>query len=148
MKGNEKHVHHHNQKVHEEVLKHFSMEECKLVGTLFDANSKLLKQSVEKFGKVQREMEGVPYKTRVGSLVYAMVAMRANIAFVGKYSEPIYIEDKSTVLDAHKTHYEVFEGHFEPHSGSSIQKNCIYPTFYKENYIYIHTHTRKLPKEN
>ena len=27
----------------------------------------------------------------------------------GKYSEPIYIKDKSTVLDAHETYYEVFE---------------------------------------
>ena len=30
---------------------------------------------------VRREMEGVPYKARVGSSMYAMVAMRADIAF-------------------------------------------------------------------
>ena len=30
---------------------------------------------------VQREMEGVSYKARVGSLMYALVATRADIAF-------------------------------------------------------------------
>ena len=30
---------------------------------------------------VPREMEGVPYKIRVGSFIYAMVATRADIAF-------------------------------------------------------------------
>ena len=33
------------------------------------------------FGNLQREMEGVPYKAGIGSLMYAMVATRANIAF-------------------------------------------------------------------
>ena len=30
---------------------------------------------------VQREMEGVPYKAGVGSLMYAMMATRADITF-------------------------------------------------------------------
>ena len=71
-----------NQKNYiEEILKRFNIEECKLVGTLFDVNFKLLKLLDEEFMNVQREMEGVPYKARVGSLMYAMVAMRANITF-------------------------------------------------------------------
>ena len=57
------------------------MEECKLVGTPFDVNSKLPKLSDEEFGNVQREMGGIPYKAGVGSLMYAMVAMRAGSAF-------------------------------------------------------------------
>ena len=65
----------------EEALKHFNMEECKPVGPPFEMNSNLLKLSNEKFGNVQREMEGVPYKVGLGSLLYAIVAMRANIAF-------------------------------------------------------------------
>ena len=65
----------------EEVLKRFNMEECKPVGTPFDVNSKLLKLLDEEFVNVQREMKGVPYKARVGSLMYAMVATRADIAF-------------------------------------------------------------------
>ena len=46
----------------EEVLKRFNMEECKLIGTPFDENLRLLKLSDEEFGNVRREMEGVPYK--------------------------------------------------------------------------------------
>ena len=57
------------------------MEECKPVGTRFDVNPKLLKLSNEEFINVQREMESVSYKAKVGSLMYAMVATRANIAF-------------------------------------------------------------------
>ena len=52
------------------------MEEYKPLGTSFDVNSKLLKFSDEEFVNVQREMEGGLYKARVGSLMYAMVAMR------------------------------------------------------------------------
>ncbi len=65
----------------EEVLKRFNMEDCKPVGTPFDANSKLLKFSDEEFGNVQIEMEGVPYKAAVGSLMYAMVGTRPDLAF-------------------------------------------------------------------
>ena len=58
------------------------MKEYKPVGTLFDVNSKLLKVSDEEFMNVQKKMEGVSYKARVGSLMYAMVVTRANIAIV------------------------------------------------------------------
>ena len=71
-----------NQKSNiEEVLKRFYLEECKLVRTSFDANSKLLKLSIQKIGNVQRVIEGVPYKARVGSFMYAMVVTRANVTF-------------------------------------------------------------------
>ena len=45
-----------------EVLKRVNMEECKPVGTLFDANLNLSKLLYEEFGNVQRVMGGVPYK--------------------------------------------------------------------------------------
>ena len=38
------------------------MEECKPVGTPFNAKSKFLKLLDEEFGNVQRGMEGVLYK--------------------------------------------------------------------------------------
>jgi hypothetical protein len=44
-------------------------------------NSKLLKFSDDEFGNVQKKMEGVPYMVGVGSLMYAMLAMRFDIAF-------------------------------------------------------------------
>jgi hypothetical protein len=65
----------------EEVLRRFNMEDCKPVATPSDANSKLLKLSDEEFGNVQMEMEGVPYKAAVGSLMYAMVGTRPDLAF-------------------------------------------------------------------
>ena len=65
----------------EEVFKQFNMEKCKLVGTSFDVNSKLLNLSYEEFMNVQREIEGVLYMARVGSLIYAMMVTRANFAF-------------------------------------------------------------------
>ena len=39
------------------------MEKYKLVGTPFDANSKLLKVVDEEFKNMQREIESAPYKT-------------------------------------------------------------------------------------
>ena len=64
-----------------EVLKRFNMEECKPIGTPLDVNVKLLKLSVEEFEAIEGEMDGVPYKSGVGSLMYAMVATRADLAF-------------------------------------------------------------------
>jgi hypothetical protein len=65
----------------EEMFRCFNMEDCKPVTTPSDANFKLLKLSDEEFGNVQKEMEGVPYKTAVGSFMYVMVGTRPNLAF-------------------------------------------------------------------
>ena len=43
-------------------------------------NSKLLKLSDEEFGIVQRKIEGIQYKAGIGSVMYAMMATRADIA--------------------------------------------------------------------
>jgi transposase InsO family protein len=64
-----------------EVLKRFNMEECKAIGTPLDVNSKLEKLTDEQYETVKVEMEDVPYKAAVGSLMYAMVATRADLAF-------------------------------------------------------------------
>ena len=49
------------------------METCKPIETSFDVKSKLLTLSYEKFVNVQKEMEGVPHKAGVRSLMYAMM---------------------------------------------------------------------------
>ena len=64
-----------------EVLKRLNMEECKLVGTPFDANANLFKLSDENFENVQRKLESVSYKTKVESPMYATVDTRADLAF-------------------------------------------------------------------
>ena len=71
-----------NQKSYiKDILRCFNMEKCKPVGTPFDVNSKLLRLSDEGFMNVQRKMEVVLYKAGIGSLMYAMVSKRADIAF-------------------------------------------------------------------
>jgi hypothetical protein len=65
----------------EEVLKRFNMEECKPIGTPLDVNSKLLKLTEEEFQNIEEEMQGIPYKVVVGSLMYAMVGTRSDLAF-------------------------------------------------------------------
>ena len=71
-----------NQRIYvKEVLKRFIMEECKPDRFPFDVNSRLLKLSDEEFVDVQKNMEGVPHKAGVGSLIYAMVATKADISF-------------------------------------------------------------------
>ena len=59
----------------------YNREECILAGILFDANLKFLKLSNKEFGIVQTEIEDVPYKVGVGSLMYAMVGTRTDLAF-------------------------------------------------------------------
>jgi hypothetical protein len=65
----------------EEVLKRFNMEECKPIGTLLDVNSKLLKLTDEEFQGIEEEMQSIPYKAAVGSLMYAMVGTWPDLAF-------------------------------------------------------------------
>jgi len=65
----------------EEVLKRFNIEECKPIGIPLDVDSKLLKLTEEEFQGIQEEMQGIPYKAAVGSLMYAMVGTRPDLAF-------------------------------------------------------------------
>lgn len=65
----------------EEVLKRFGMEECKPIATPLDIKVKLEKLTNEEYDKEASKMEDVPYKSAVGSLMYAMVATRPDLAF-------------------------------------------------------------------
>ncbi len=64
-----------------EALKCFNTEECKPIGMPFDMNVKLLKLLVEEFKAIEGEMEGMSYKCDFGSLIYTMVATRADLVF-------------------------------------------------------------------
>ena len=65
----------------EGVLSCFGMEECKPLATPLDVKATLVKPSQEELEEFSQEMDGVPYKAAVGSLMYAMVATRPNHAF-------------------------------------------------------------------
>ena len=62
------------------------------------------------FINVQRKMNGVTYKTGVGSLMYG--GHKGQYCICGKYGEPIDVEGQSTALDGREAHHEVFERHF------------------------------------
>jgi hypothetical protein len=51
------------------------------MGTPLDVNSKLLKLTEEEFQGIEKEMQNIPYKAAVGSLMYAMVGTRPDLAF-------------------------------------------------------------------
>lgn len=65
----------------EEVLERFGMADCKPIGTPLDAKTQLVKLKEEEYEQYLHEMHGIPYKEAVGSLMYAMVATRADLAF-------------------------------------------------------------------
>ena len=65
----------------EEVLERFGMQDCKPIGTPLDTKVKLVKLSNEEYDVDIARMASVPYKSPVGSLMYAMVATRPDLAF-------------------------------------------------------------------
>lgn len=74
------------------VLQHFNMQGGKSVSTPLPSYFKLSKDDSPKSDAEKVEMEKVPYLSTVGSLMYAMVATRLDIAFgVGVVS--IYMVD-------------------------------------------------------
>jgi hypothetical protein len=71
----------HQKNYLEEVLERFGMSDCKPIGTPLDAKTQLVKLKEDEEHQHLHEMHGVPYKEAVGSLMYAMVATRADLAF-------------------------------------------------------------------
>ena len=65
-----------------DVLSRFGMEGFKPLATPLDVKAILVKPCQEELEEFCQEMDGVPYKAAMGSLMYAMVATRADLAFV------------------------------------------------------------------
>jgi len=59
-----------------EILKHFRMEDCKAIGVPLDLKTKLKKNENKDV-----EMVKVPYQRAVGSLMYAMLCTRPDLAY-------------------------------------------------------------------
>ncbi len=64
-----------------DVLKRFGMEDCKPIATPLDVNSKLVKLTDEEYAQEAQSMSEAPYKQAVGSLMYAMIATRPDLAY-------------------------------------------------------------------
>nr|AAV88069.1 hypothetical retrotransposon [Ipomoea batatas] len=68
------------EKYIEKVLERFHMNEAKPVSTPLDMHFKLCKKQCPSSEKEKEEMQRVPYSSAVGSLMYAMVCTRPDIA--------------------------------------------------------------------
>jgi hypothetical protein len=70
-------------------LQRFNMQECKPVKVLIPVGVKLSTDQCPKTHEEEEDMSHVPYATAVGSLMYAMVCTRPDIAhavgFLSKY---------------------------------------------------------------
>nr|GEV97802.1 retrotransposon protein, putative, Ty1-copia subclass [Tanacetum cinerariifolium] len=64
------------------VLKKFNMSSCKPVPTPLAPHFKLSSHEFPKFEEDKKDMSRVPYSSAVGSLMYAMVCTRPNLAHV------------------------------------------------------------------
>ena len=64
------------------ILSRFNMNEAKPVNTPLDSHFRLSKEQSQKTKEERDHMSKVPYASTIGSLMYAMVCTRPNIAQV------------------------------------------------------------------
>lgn len=64
------------------MLQHFSLENAKAVNTPLPGHLKLTKEIYPKIQEEEDKMSKVPYASILGSLMYAMVCTRPDIAHV------------------------------------------------------------------
>ena len=64
------------------VLSRFNMNEAKLVSTPLDSHFKLSKEQSPKTEEERDHMSKVPYASAIGSLMYAIVCTKPDIAHV------------------------------------------------------------------
>jgi hypothetical protein len=65
----------------EVVVKRFGMEDSKPTGTPLDTKVKFVKLSNEEYDADAWRMGSLPYKSAVGLLMYAILEIRADLAF-------------------------------------------------------------------
>ena len=68
------------EKYVERILERFNMKHAKPVGTPLGGHFKLSKKSCLSSMKEKENTESVPYSSAIGSLMYAMVCTRSDIA--------------------------------------------------------------------
>ena len=63
------------------VLDRFQMSECNPLSTPMDVNVKLSKQQCPTSDEDKHKMQGIPYQSAVGAIMYAMLGTRPDIAY-------------------------------------------------------------------
>lgn len=61
------------------ILEQFNMEDCKPIGTPLDANTLLPKVLEDEHEEHLYKMEQIPYQKKIGSLMYAMAAIKPDL---------------------------------------------------------------------
>lgn len=67
------------------ILQKFGMNECKPVSTPFDLSNKLSDKMKPRDSEESAEMDKIPYREAIGSLLYASQGTRPDITFIVNY---------------------------------------------------------------
>jgi hypothetical protein len=86
------------------------MEECKPVKVPIPVGVKLSTDQCPKTHEEEEDMSHVPYVSAVGSLMYAMVCTRLDIAHA-EGIEQVYVKTREGALDNSKKGFQVFAWH-------------------------------------
>jgi hypothetical protein len=84
------------------------MQECKLVKVPIPVGVKLSTDQCPKTQEEEEDMSCVPYVSTVGSLMYAMVCTRPNIAHAMGVLSKVYVKTREGALDNSKNGFQVF----------------------------------------
>lgn len=95
----------------EKVLKRFGMQECKSGDTPVAKGDKFSLKQCPKGNLEIQEMQKIPYASAVGSLMYAQVCTRPDIAYIvgGWVIRQIFKQSRNGSLESSQKSYEVFE---------------------------------------
>jgi hypothetical protein len=95
----------------ETILQRFNMQECNLVRVLNPLGVKLFVDQCSKIEEEENDMSHVPYASAVGSLMYAMVCTRVEIAHLVGVFEQVYVKSMEGALENIKEVFQVFVWH-------------------------------------
>ncbi len=91
-----------------EIFKRFCMEDCKAIRVPLDPKTKL-KKNVNK----DEEMVKVPYQQTVGSLMYAMLCTRPDLAYpISVHGESTHGQSKPKTSDCNQTQFSILARYF------------------------------------
>jgi hypothetical protein len=96
----------------ETILQRFNMQESKSVKVPILVGVNLSADQCPKTQEEEEDMSHVPYASVVGSLMYAMVCTRPDIAHAVGVLSKVYVKTREGALDNNKEGFQVFVWHF------------------------------------
>jgi hypothetical protein len=95
----------------ETILQRFNMQECNLARVVIPLDVKLFVDQCSKTEEEENDMSHVPYASAIGSLMYAMVCTRVEIAHLVGVFEQVYVKSMEGALENIKEVFQVFVWH-------------------------------------